>query len=139
MDLKKFYIIQGFTSDASVYRYGKSILNLHKDLENFEGKTFWDLNGKDYTNTRWFIAIGKNSKVVGTCSISPSDSDSDNYLLSHLTFTDIDYLGHDLIRSAIRYTGSNKIIYHATNKDEQEKAVRLGGKKINNTKNYIFS
>lgn len=145
------YVISGFGGDAHIYRHGKKVVELHKEINNYSGETFWDLSGKrTYQDSKWFIAIGRGDNVIGTCMVLPEDEGT--YSLSNLCYDkkysdeNKEHLGEDLLRKACEYAHGYSLIAHAHNSNEtyQNELKKLGASEVDthkkdNYKTYLFT
>jgi hypothetical protein len=125
-----YYIINGSARDASIYRHGKKIINLHKKCktstlisENMKEETFWDLTGKDYSNCKWFLAI-YNNNIIGTCCVTHLNSHTAE--LKNLFCEDVPNLYKSLIKNARKYSNNMMLVSFVNDPNEQNKLKNIG-------------
>ena len=131
---REYYVISGFADDAHIFRHGSRIVKLFKDERKIVGKTFWDLSGKDHGNNKWFIAIGKGDRTVGTCMVSPLGKNEQ--LLSNFLAKDT-VIEKDLLRRAKEYSkGLSLVIY--VDDSMKQKLKSMGALETNDPTKMIF-
>jgi hypothetical protein len=115
MTENSIYVISGFSGDGNIYRYGKKIFNYHKDKKNYQGKSFWELSGTDYTHARWFIAMRNGITINGTAMVSPLGNKYS--LLSNFAYDD-EKCATELIGKARAYSKEFNLVYYLKDGDK---------------------
>lgn len=119
---KDYYVISGYADDAHIFRHGSRIVDLHKAEAKITGGTFWDLSGSSYRDTKWFLAIGRGDRIIGTCMVSP---EKNSYILSNMVAVNLE-IERDLLRKARGYSNNMPLISYIDNDIMKQKLKNLG-------------